>query len=57
MEIISLNSINQLIFVMMKCGVLLEVRTEFLNIIWTTFGVKGLNCLYYSTLYFIEDVA
>jgi hypothetical protein len=31
--IISLNSINQLIFVMVKCGVLFEVRTEFLNII------------------------
>jgi hypothetical protein len=30
-EIISLNSINQLIFVMVKCGVLFEVRTEFLN--------------------------
>jgi hypothetical protein len=30
---ISLNSINQLIFVMVKCGVLFEVRTEFLNII------------------------
>jgi hypothetical protein len=30
--IISLNSINQLIFVMVKCGVLFEVRTEFLNI-------------------------
>jgi hypothetical protein len=29
--IISLNSINQLIFVMVKCGVLFEVRTEFLN--------------------------
>jgi hypothetical protein len=29
--IISLNSINQLRFVMMKCGVLFEVRTEFLN--------------------------
>jgi hypothetical protein len=28
-----LNSINQLIFVMVKCGVLFEVRTEFLNII------------------------
>jgi hypothetical protein len=33
MAIISLNNINQLIFVMVKCGVLLEVRTEFLNII------------------------
>jgi hypothetical protein len=31
--IIFLNSINQLIFVMMKCGVLFEVRIEFLNII------------------------
>jgi hypothetical protein len=30
-EIISLNSINQLIFVMVKCGVLFEVRTELLN--------------------------
>jgi hypothetical protein len=31
--IISLNNINQLIFVMVKCGVLFEVRTEFLNTI------------------------
>jgi hypothetical protein len=30
---ITLNNINQLIFVMVKCGVLFEVRTEFLNII------------------------
>jgi hypothetical protein len=29
--IISLNSFNQLIFVMVKCGVLFEVRTEFLS--------------------------
>jgi hypothetical protein len=28
-----LNSINQLIVVMVKCGVLFEVRTEFLNAI------------------------
>jgi hypothetical protein len=28
---ISLNSINQLIFVMVKCGVLFEVGTESLN--------------------------
>jgi hypothetical protein len=33
MAIISLNSVNQLIFVMAKCGVLFEVRTDFLNII------------------------
>jgi hypothetical protein len=31
--IISLKSINQLIAVMVKCGVLFEVRTEFLYII------------------------
>jgi hypothetical protein len=30
-EIIYLNSVNQLIFVMVKCGVLFEVRTEYLN--------------------------
>jgi hypothetical protein len=28
-------------FVMLKCGVLFEVRTEFLNIIYTGFGFKG----------------
>jgi hypothetical protein len=28
----SLNDINQLVFVMVKCGVPFEVRTEFLNI-------------------------
>jgi hypothetical protein len=31
MAIISLNSVNQLIFVMVTDGVLFEVRTEFLN--------------------------
>jgi hypothetical protein len=40
---ISLNSVNQLIFVMVKCGVLFEVRTGFLNIIKMSFGFKGLN--------------
>jgi hypothetical protein len=30
--IIYLNSVTQLIFVMVKCGVLFEVRIEFLNI-------------------------
>jgi hypothetical protein len=29
-------------FVMMKCGVLFEVRAEFLNIIQTSFGFIGL---------------
>jgi hypothetical protein len=31
MAIIFLNSINQLIFVMVKCGILFEVRPEYLN--------------------------
>jgi hypothetical protein len=28
-----LNSINQLVFVMVKCGILFEVRALFLNVI------------------------
>jgi hypothetical protein len=40
---LNLNSVNQLIFVMVKCGVLFEVRTEFLNKILTSFVFKGLN--------------
>jgi hypothetical protein len=40
MAIISLNSVNQLIFVTVKCGVLFEVRTEFLNAILTSFGFR-----------------
>jgi hypothetical protein len=32
--IISLNSVKKLMGVMVKCGVLFEVRTEFLNNIW-----------------------
>jgi hypothetical protein len=31
MAITSLNSVNQMVFVMVKCGVLFEVRTEFVN--------------------------
>jgi hypothetical protein len=41
--IISLNNVNQLIFVMVKCGVLFEVRTEFLNKIWASFVFKWLT--------------
>jgi hypothetical protein len=41
--IISLNSISQLIFVMVKCGVLFEVWTEFLNNMQTSFVFKGLK--------------
>jgi hypothetical protein len=33
---------------MVKCGVLFEVRTEFLNNIWTSFGFKGLVSTVYS---------
>jgi hypothetical protein len=40
--IISLDSINQLIFVMVKCGVLFELRVEFLNITLTSFVFRGL---------------
>jgi hypothetical protein len=46
--IISLNSVNKLIFVMVKCGVLFEVWAEFLNIIWTSFVLvvlKGLSMM------------
>jgi hypothetical protein len=32
-KVLNLNIVNQLIFVMVKCGVLFEVRTGFLNII------------------------
>jgi hypothetical protein len=39
---ISLNSLNQLIFVMVKCDVLFEVQTEFLNVIYINFGLGGL---------------
>jgi predicted Holliday junction resolvase-like endonuclease len=49
----SLNSVNQLIFVMVKCGVLFEVRTGFLNIIWTSFVFKGLNLNSVNQLIFV----
>jgi hypothetical protein len=38
----SLNKINQLILEIVKYGVLFEVRTEFSNSIWTSFGFKEL---------------
>jgi hypothetical protein len=41
--IISLNRVNQLIFLMAKSGVLFEVRSEFLNVIYASFGFKGLS--------------
>jgi hypothetical protein len=36
-----MSKVNQFIFVMVKCGVLFEVRNEFLNI-ETSFGFSGL---------------
>jgi hypothetical protein len=48
--IISLNRINQLISVMMKCSVLFEVWTGFLNIIYMSFGFKLLISLLSSRL-------
>jgi hypothetical protein len=40
--IISLNIVKHLIFVMVKCGVIFEVRTKSLNIIQTSLSLKGL---------------
>jgi hypothetical protein len=40
--IISLNSVNHSIFVMVNCGVLFEVQTKYLNTIQTSFDFKGL---------------
>jgi hypothetical protein len=39
---IFLNMFNRMSFEMVKCGVPTEVQTEFLNIIWKSFGFKGL---------------
>jgi hypothetical protein len=41
-EMISLNSINQLIFVLIECCGFFAVRTEFLYIVYSSFGFKGL---------------
>jgi hypothetical protein len=40
---ISLNSVNELIFVVENCCIFFEIRAEFLNIIQTSFGFKWLN--------------
>jgi hypothetical protein len=40
--IIYLHSFDQLVLVMMQCGVLFQIRTEFLNVIYTSIGFKGL---------------
>jgi hypothetical protein len=43
MAITSLNSINKLIFVTVKCCVSFEVKTESLNIVSMNFGFKWLT--------------
>jgi hypothetical protein len=53
---ISLNSINHSIFVMVKCGLLFEVRIEFLNIVYTSFGFKWLKFLRYYTWWAITFI-
>jgi hypothetical protein len=42
--IVSVNSISQLIIVMVKCGILFEVWTEFLNVIKTSFAIACFSC-------------
>jgi hypothetical protein len=42
---IFLNSFNRLMFVMVKCGVLFEVHTELLNIIYIIFSFKGFTTI------------
>jgi hypothetical protein len=41
--IIFLNIVNKLIFVMVKCGVLFEVRTEFSSTIQKRFCFRGVT--------------
>jgi hypothetical protein len=38
---------------MVKCGILFDVRTEFLNIIKTSVGLKGLNLNSVNQLIFV----
>jgi hypothetical protein len=38
---------------MARCGVLFEVRTEFLNVIYTSFVFKGLNLNSVNQLMFV----
>jgi hypothetical protein len=51
-----LNSVNQLIFVMVTCGVLLEVRTGFLNTVQMCSGCKGLIKIPTQVLIYANDV-
>jgi hypothetical protein len=44
--ILGLSVINHLSFAMVKFGVLSEILTEILNIIYTSFGFKGQSYIY-----------
>jgi hypothetical protein len=48
--VLSVNSVNQLVFVMVKCCVHFEVRTEFLNNIQTNCGFKGIDSPQYKLI-------
>jgi hypothetical protein len=41
--VLTVNNVNQLIFVIVKCGVLSEVRAKFINVIETSVVFKGLG--------------
>jgi hypothetical protein len=43
-----LNSVNTVIFLMVKCGAVFEIRTKFLKIVCTRFGFKGLIVFIHS---------
>jgi hypothetical protein len=51
---VSLNRINQLIFVTVKCCVFSAVRAVLLNVVQTSFGFKGLGECYITC---VESVA
>jgi hypothetical protein len=41
--VLTVNNVNQLIFVIVKCGVLSEVRAKLKNVIETSIVFKGLS--------------
>jgi hypothetical protein len=51
--IISLNSVNRLIFVTVKSCAFFAVQTELLNIIYTRFGFKGVKLWLWNLFIFL----
>jgi hypothetical protein len=49
--ITSLNSTNQLIFMMERCCVFFAMQTGLLNVTYTNFGFKGLIIIYAKELH------